>query len=52
MAALVQQEKEKARKEALDQLKKEENAKTTEEMNLALYDFAKTLKPASMHKAL
>ena len=52
MAALVQQEKEKARKEALDQLKNEENAKITEEMNLSLYEFAKTLKPSAMHKAL
>ena len=52
MAALVQKEKEKARKQALDELKAEENAKTLEDMNLELYTFAKTLKTSSFHKAL
>ena len=52
LAALVQKEKEKARKQALDEVTQEKNAKLTEDMTIELYTFAKTLKPSAIHKAL
>ena len=38
--------------QALNELKEQENSKLTEDMNIELYTFAKTLKPSAIHKAL